>query len=62
MRQLKNDETLAKLPAPALLTPDQLVAVAAGTSALLAVGAGRIIIAGGIRPGPIYEMASATAY
>jgi hypothetical protein len=43
-------EDLAKLPAPVLLTPEQLVAVAAGTGAMLRAGGGigPVIVAGGI--------------
>ena len=51
MQQLKKDQ-LAELPAPVSLTPDQLVAVAAGTSALFRGTFGPVIVAGGIM-GPI---------
>jgi hypothetical protein len=61
MRRLKNDQTLAGLPAPVSLMPDQLAAVAAGTAATLAVGLGRVIIAGGMPAGPIYGGTSFTA-
>jgi hypothetical protein len=61
MRRLNNDHAPAELPAPVLLTPDQLMAVAAGTAAMLAVSTGRIIIAGGLPAGPIYGMPSVTA-
>jgi hypothetical protein len=47
MQQLKKDQ-LAELPAPVSLTPDQLVAVAAGTSALYRGTFGPVIVAGGI--------------
>jgi hypothetical protein len=35
MQRLKKDQALADLPAPVALTPDQLMAVAAGTAAIL---------------------------
>ena len=61
MRRLKNDQASAELPPPVVLTPDQLVAVAAGTAATLAVSCGRIIIAGGLPAGPFYGMANAAS-
>ena len=61
MRQLKKDQALAELPAPVLLTPDQLVAVAAGTAATLTLGTGRIIIAGGYPAGPVYGTSTQSA-
>lgn len=51
MQQLKKDLALADLPAPVALTPDQMLAVAAGTSAALKgiLGTmGPVIVAGGI--------------
>jgi hypothetical protein len=49
MQQLKKDLALADLPAPVSLTPDQLMAIAAGTAATLrAPGFFPIIVAGGI--------------
>jgi hypothetical protein len=51
MQRLNKDQ-LAELPAPVSLTPEQLVAVAAGTSALFRGGYGPVIVAGGIM-GPI---------
>jgi hypothetical protein len=53
MQKLKKDLALADLPAPVLLSPDQLLTIAAGTAATLAtLGAlGRIIIAGGFPTG-----------
>jgi hypothetical protein len=53
MQPLKKDLASAELPAPVLLTPDQLMAVAAGTAATLRGTFGPIIIAGGIFNGPI---------
>jgi hypothetical protein len=54
MQQLKKNPSLAELPAPVLLTPDQLVAIAAGTAAILrGTTLGPIIVAGGIFGGPI---------
>lgn len=56
MQQLKKDLASAELPAPVLLTPDQLVAVAAGTAAVLRGSIlGPIIVAGGIFGGPVNE-------
>jgi hypothetical protein len=52
MQKLKKDLGLVELPAPVALTPDQLVAVAAGTSAVFRGSLGPIIIAGGIPSGP----------
>lgn len=52
MQRLKQDHALADLPAPVSLTPDQLTAVAAGTSALFKATLGPVIVAGGIF-GPI---------
>jgi hypothetical protein len=52
MQRLKQDQALAELPAPISLTPDQLTAVAAGTSALFRGTLGPVIVAGGIF-GPI---------
>ncbi|HEX3991318.1 MAG TPA: hypothetical protein VHX39_09125 [Acetobacteraceae bacterium] len=55
MQQLKKDLALADLPAPVSLTPDQLVAIAAGTAATLkAPGFFPIIVAGGIF-GPVSQ-------
>ena len=48
MQRLKQDHALADLPAPVSLTPDQLMAVAAGTSALFKGTLGPVIVAGGI--------------
>jgi hypothetical protein len=48
MQRLKKDLALAELPAPVVLTPDQLVAVAAGTAALLKPSFFPVIVAGGI--------------
>jgi hypothetical protein len=55
MQQLKKDLALAELPAPVVLTPDQLLAVAAGTAALLKPSSFfPVIVAGGIfGPNPI---------
>jgi hypothetical protein len=52
MQRLKNDPALAELPAPVALTPDQLIAVAAGTATMFKATFGPIIVAGGIG-GPI---------
>ena len=51
MQRLNKDQ-LAELPAPVSLTPEQLVAVAAGTSALFKGTFGPVIVAGNIG-GPI---------
>ncbi len=53
MQQLKKDLASAELPAPVALTPDQLLAVAAGTAAMIKGTFGPIIIAGGIFGPPI---------
>jgi hypothetical protein len=47
MQRLNKDQ-LAELPTPVSLTPDQLLAVAAGTSALFKGTFGPVIVAGGI--------------
>ena len=49
MKRTKNGPTLAELPAPIALTPEQLAEVASDTGAMLGAGGGCIIIAGGIR-------------
>jgi hypothetical protein len=57
MKHIKSDPALADLPAPVSLTPEQLAAVAADTSATLGAGGGAFVphyIAGGITPGPVY--------
>ena len=53
MQRLKKDQALAELPAPVSLTPDQLVAVAAGTSAVFRGGLGPVIISGALPSEPI---------
>jgi hypothetical protein len=54
MQQLKKDLALAELPAPVSLTPDQLVAIAAGTAAMVRGPTFfPIIVAGGIFSGPV---------
>ena len=47
MQRLNKDQ-LAELPAPVSLTPDQLMTVAAGTSAVFKGAFGPVIVAGGI--------------
>ena len=62
MKQLKKDQ-LAELPAPVSLSPEQLMAVAAGTSALFRGGFGPVIVAGGIMgptlPAPFVSLQTA---
>jgi hypothetical protein len=53
MQKLKKDLALAELPAPVALTPDQLLAVAAGTALQLKGSYLPVIVAGGIFGGPI---------
>lgn len=55
MQRLKNDPALAGLPAPTMLTPDQLMAVVAGASALLSKGTESsepVVVTGAVSPLP----------
>ena len=58
MQKLKNEMGLADLPAPVALTPDQLMAVAAGTAMQLkGTSLLPVIVAGGIfGPMPIPQL------
>jgi hypothetical protein len=53
MPKLKNDLGLTELPAPVVLTPDQLVKVAAGTALQIKGSYLPVIVAGGIFGGPV---------
>ena len=55
MKQFVQDRSL---PEPVTLSPEQLVAVASDTSAMLGAGGGRIIIYGGFPIGPVISMAT----